>query len=70
MNLGSSIKKEIKRQGKTQKEVAEFIGISNNAMSQICINATFPHKETLEKICKCLNVKIEFSIKHNGSTCH
>jgi transcriptional regulator with XRE-family HTH domain len=63
MNLGELIKNEIKRQGKTQKGIAKIIGISNNAMSQICIDATFPHKETLEKICKCLNVKIEYSIK-------
>lgn len=70
MELGTLIKKEIKKQGKTQKEIASIIGISNNAMSQICINAAFPHKETLEKICKCLNVKVEFSINHNGSTYH
>ena len=64
MNLGTLIKKEIKRQGKTQKDIAKKIGISSNSMSQICINATFPHKETLEKICECLNVDIEFSIRH------
>ena len=63
MNLGTLIKEEIKRQSKTQKEVAEFVGISTNAMSQICINATFPHKRTLEDICDYLDIEIEFSIK-------
>jgi transcriptional regulator with XRE-family HTH domain len=63
MNLGSIIKKEIKKQGKTQKKVAKIVGISDNAMSQICINATFPHKDTLEKICKHLNIKINFFIE-------
>lgn len=65
MDLGTIIRKEIKRQGKTQKQVAEIIGISSNSMSQICNNATFPHKKTLVSICKCLNVEIAISMKRN-----
>lgn len=62
MNLGTIIKNEIKKQRKTQKEVAKIIGISDNAMSLICLGSTMPHKETLDKICKCLNVTIGFYI--------
>jgi transcriptional regulator with XRE-family HTH domain len=64
INLGAVLKEEIKRQNKTQKQVAEIVGVSNNSLSQICIGATFPHKETLEKICECLNIEICFYVKN------
>ncbi len=69
INLGSLIKDEIKNQRKTQKEVAKYVGISNNAMSSICSGVTFPHKWTIEKICECLDIQIEFYIKRKSKVC-
>lgn len=66
MNLGKLIKEEIKRQNRKQKEIAKIVGISNNAMCQICLGNAFPHKKTLENICKSLNIEIEFSIKNKS----
>jgi transcriptional regulator with XRE-family HTH domain len=70
MNLGTVLKQEIKRQGKSQKYIAEIIGISRNAISLICSNNTLPHKKTLEKILKYLNIELEFIIKDSDSLCY
>ncbi len=64
MNLGKVIKQEIKNQGFKQKEIAELVGISTNAISQICIGSAIPNKTTLSKICKVLNIEIIVSIKN------
>lgn len=60
--FGEELKKEIRAQGLTQREVARMIGISDNAMSQICVGSAFPKKSTLLKICEVLKIEIIISI--------
>ena len=62
MLLGSLIKTQLRRQGKSQKQVANAIGISTNAMSQICRDAVMPSKKTIDKICKELSVLISIQL--------
>lgn len=60
MNLGTSIKTIRKQKGLAQKELAEKIGISQNALSQLEGNCTLPHKSTLNKICEALDVNLSY----------
>lgn len=39
----------------TQKELAQRIGMSANALCAIELNRTFPAKETIVKICRVLD---------------
>jgi transcriptional regulator with XRE-family HTH domain len=56
MKIGEIIGVLIKRRGLTQNYVAKEIGRSKNALSQI-INGNYnPTTETLERICKAINV--------------
>jgi len=59
MKFGNLLKKEIKRQGKTQKEIAKIVGISIN---DICGDKVYPQKKTIDKICKSLGIEIHFKI--------
>lgn len=58
MELGRIISLLIKRRNLTQVEVAKRIGKSTTALSQI-INGTYnPNPDTLNKICKVLDVPL------------
>lgn len=63
MTLGSLIKEEIRRQNRTQKDIALEMGISTTALSQIITDTYFPKKENLDKLCKILKVKLVFSFE-------
>jgi len=60
MNLGSAIKSLRKRKGYSQKKFAEKCKISVNALCQIEVNATFPQKSTIKKICEELDVPVAY----------
>lgn len=58
MEIGQVIKLLIKKRGLKQVEVAEKIGKSTTALSQI-INGTYkPQSDTLEKLSQVLNVPV------------
>ncbi len=56
MELGKVINLLIKRKGLTQVEVAKRIGKSTTALSQIIKGSYNPNPDTLDKICKVLEV--------------
>jgi len=56
MNLGKSIQSLRKSQGLTQEALAERVGVSRPAISQIENNSVRPEQETITSICKALNV--------------
>jgi len=60
MNLGSAIKLIRKEKGLSQKELAEKCALSVNAMSQIEMNATFPQKGTISRICEVLEIPVSY----------
>ena len=62
MNLGAVIKRIRKRKGLTQKDIADQIGFSVMSLSKIENNQTQPHKETLEKIAKSLQVPVTYLV--------
>lgn len=53
------IKEVLFFQKKTQKWLAEQLGISTTAMTAICNNKAQPHLKDLRKIAKILNVDIK-----------
>lgn len=59
MNIGKGIKTLLKRQGITQKQLAEKVSLSETSLSLIIKDKTQPRKETIENIAKCLGVKAE-----------
>lgn len=44
----------------TQKELAQRIGMSANALCAIELNRALPAKETIVKICRVLNVPVGY----------
>lgn len=56
MELGKAINLLIKKRGLTQVEVASRIGKSTTALSQIIKGTYNPNPDTLDKICKVLDV--------------
>ncbi|NDV43133.1 helix-turn-helix domain-containing protein [Flagellimonas sediminis] len=56
MELGKVINLLIKKKGLTQVEVAKRIGKSTTALSQIIKGSYNPNPDTLDKICKVLEV--------------
>lgn len=60
MDIGSAIKTLRKQKGLGQKDLAEACDISVNAMSQIETNSSFPHKNTINKICKALEIPVSY----------
>ena len=60
MDIGTAIKKLRKEKGMGQKQLAESCGISVNALSQIEINAAFPQKNTINKICEALQIPVSY----------
>ena len=60
MEIGTAIKNLRKNKGLTQKVLAEKCGVSANAMNQIEKNASFPHKNTIDKICDVLEIPVSY----------
>ena len=60
MEIGTAIKNLRKNKGLTQKVLAEMCGISANAMNQIEKNTSFPHKNTIDKICDVLGIPVSY----------
>lgn len=60
MDIGTSIKFIRKQRGLSQKDLASVCGISVNALCQIELNNTLPHKSTLQKISEYLNVPVSY----------
>lgn len=60
MDIGTAIKILRKRKGIGQKELSEATKISVNSISQIEVNATFPHKKNIAKICEALDVPVSY----------
>lgn len=56
MNLGNAIKTLRKNKNISQKTLADMCEISANAMCNIESGKSFPGKETVNKICKALNI--------------
>lgn len=56
MEIGQVLQKLIKQKGLTQALVAEKIRKSPTALSQIINGKYYPNPETLDKICKVLEV--------------
>ncbi len=60
MEIGTAVRKLRKNKGLTQKVLAEKCGISANAMNQIENNTSFPHKNTIDKICEVLGIPVSY----------
>lgn len=56
---GKFLKRKILECGKTQKEVAEMLGISPQSMTSI-LNASDVRSGTIERLCKVLDLPITF----------
>ena len=59
MKLGEQIKQIRKNKGIKQKELAEQLGISENAMCNIEKGYSCPSGMTIERICALLNVELK-----------
>lgn len=60
MEIGDSIRKLRMWREMTQKELAQRIGMSANALCAIELNRTFPGKETIVKVCRELGVPVGY----------
>lgn len=60
MNIGQSIREIRKEKGVQQRELADKVGISYNALSQIETGRTYPQQATLTKISVVLEVPISY----------
>lgn len=60
MEIGDSIRKLRMRREMTQKELAQRIGMSANALCAIELNRSFPSKETIVKVCRELGVPVGY----------
>lgn len=58
-DLGQQIKNQRKKKGFSQKQLAEQLGISANAMCNIEKGYSLPSKETMDEICQLLNVEVK-----------
>lgn len=56
MEIGKILQRLIKQKGLTQSKLAEEIGKTPTALSQIINGKYHPNPETLDKICKVLEV--------------
>ena len=57
--LGEQIKTIRKKKGLAQKQLAEQLGISTNAMCSIEKGYAWPSGITMEKMCRLLNVELK-----------
>ena len=60
MDIGTAIKSIRTRKKITQKDLAAKCGISANALCSIEKNASFPSKETINKICDALEIPVSY----------
>lgn len=60
MEIGTAIKSLRKQKGMGQKELADLCKISVNALSQIELNASFPQKNTIRKICDAFDIPMAY----------
>lgn len=60
MEIGTAVKALRKQKGMGQKELADLCDISVNALSQIEINASFPQKSTIKKLCDAFNIPMAY----------
>ena len=60
MEIGDSIRKLRMWREMTQKELAQRIGMSANALCAIELNRAFPSKETIVKVCRVLDVPVGY----------
>lgn len=60
MEIGDAIRKLRMWREVTQKELAQRIGISANALCAIELNRTFPGKDTITKVCRELGVPVGY----------
>lgn len=60
MDLGTSIRMYRKNARFKQYEFAKMCKISNNALSQIENNVTYPHKNTINKMSEILKIPVSF----------
>ena len=60
MEIGTAIKHLTLTKGLTQKVLAEMCDVSANAMNQIENNTSFPHKNTIDKICDVLEIPVSY----------
>jgi transcriptional regulator with XRE-family HTH domain len=59
MYIGGQIKQIRKKKGLSQKQLAEQLGISTNAMCSIEKGYAWPSGITMEKMCRLLNVELK-----------
>jgi transcriptional regulator with XRE-family HTH domain len=57
-NFGDLIRAELKKQNRTQKDLADEVGISVTSMTFIVTGKYFPTPTHLENICKALKVEL------------
>nr|DAS24862.1 MAG TPA: Repressor protein CI [Caudoviricetes sp.] len=55
--FSTNLKKMLKERGKTQLELAEFVGVSDASVNNWVNGIKLPRMDKVDKICKFLNVK-------------
>ena len=60
MNVGDAIKNIRKNKGLSQKELAQKCGLSANAMCAIEKNESIPTRESIDKICKAMEIPTSY----------
>lgn len=60
MNVGDAIKSLRKNKGLSQKELAQRSGLSANAMCSIEKNDAFPSRDSIDRICKALDIPTSY----------
>ena len=60
MNVGDAIKSLRKKKGLSQKELAQRSGLSANAMCSIEKNEAFPSRDSIDRICKALDIPTSY----------
>ena len=60
MNLGNAIKTLRKEKRLSRVKLAEYSNLSITALYNIENNLSFPSKETIERICKSLDIPVSY----------
>lgn len=60
MDIGTAIKTIRKQKKLGQKDLSDATGLSVNSISQIELNATFPQKKNIAKICEALDIPVSY----------
>lgn len=56
MNIGKAVAEIRKKKGLRQKDLASQAGLSVNSLCNIETNKTFPQRETIQSLCKVLEI--------------